>query len=469
MATPPTFVAEYEVAHSRVAAGAKTVSVTVAAGDVLAIYGLTEDGGLYTLGTPSGGGLTYSLQQSVTVSSYCAVYVWTATAGSSQTFTLSITMSGGTAYWGYDCLRFSGSDGVGNSSKTNVASGAPSLALTTAADNSAIVAGNGDWNAGDGSSRMWRTINSITPTSGNGLETTYARDASYAAFYGAYWSDSGTAGSKTTGLSAPSGQKYAVVAVEIKGTAGGATVNGDASLAGTATVSPTAAVDRAASSTVTTTVTATPTAALSMPATGTITATATVTPTAAVGRPATSALTGTATIAATANVDPAAAAAEQVSAVIAAAATTSAAATSAITITATITVAATVGAAPVDISAAPTIAAGITPTAAVDRPATAAPTTTVVIAASTAAGRAGSAAVTTAATIAAAAAVERPIAAAFTALAVFTADLGGAQANAASAPLVTASRTATSAVTAGRSSTSTITGRHTSTPAISDG
>lgn len=222
MATPPTFVAEYEVAPSVVAAGARTVSVTVGVGDVLAIYGLTESN-TYTLATPTGGGLTYTLQQSVVVVDYCTCYMWTAISASSQTFTLSITMAGGTGYWGYSALRFSGSDGVGASTKTNVLSGGPSLALTTGTDNAAIVVGSGDWNAVDGASRTWRTINSVTPTAGNNLERTYARDSSRATFYGAYWSDAGTAGSKTTGISAPTGQKYSIIAVEIKGTAGGGT------------------------------------------------------------------------------------------------------------------------------------------------------------------------------------------------------------------------------------------------------
>jgi hypothetical protein len=220
MATPPTFEAEYETAWSTVAAGAKTASVTVGVGDVLVVCGITESN-TYTLATPTGGGLTYTLQQSVVTADYTACYVWTAVSASSQTYTLSVSMSGGTGYWGFNCLRFSGSDGVGASSKTNVASGAPSLALTTGTDNSTIVVANGDWNAADGASRTWRTVNGITPTSGNGLENTYARDSSRATFYVARWNDAGAAGSKTTGLSAPSGQKYSIIAVEVKGTAGG--------------------------------------------------------------------------------------------------------------------------------------------------------------------------------------------------------------------------------------------------------
>lgn len=228
MATPPTFVAEYETSYSSTGS-AKTVSVTCADGDVLVCAGFTDDGGFFTLGTPTGhSGFSWSLgalPRSVLVTNYCGLYIWTAVvgAGQGQTFTCSITPSGSN-FWGYNVLRFSGSDGVGASAKTNVASGAPSLALTTTSDNPAIVAFNGDWVPVDGASRTWRQINSITPTAGNGMERTYNFNSSFTTYYGAYWSDCGAAGAKTTGLSAPSGQKYSVIAVEIKGATSGVTV-----------------------------------------------------------------------------------------------------------------------------------------------------------------------------------------------------------------------------------------------------
>lgn len=215
MATPPTFVAEYETVFST-SATPKTTSVTVAAGDTLVIIGMTEDQG-YTLNTPTGGSLTYTLEQSVVVSNFCTAYVWTAPAPGSQTFTLSGTMTGGSGLWGFNCLRFSGSPGIGASSKTNITSGAPSLGITTTGDNSAIVVANADWTASDGASRTWRTVNGITPTSGNSLEVTYYRNSTTYTAYGAYWNDAGTAGAKTVGLSAPSAQKYSIVAVEVQG------------------------------------------------------------------------------------------------------------------------------------------------------------------------------------------------------------------------------------------------------------
>lgn len=236
MATPPTFVAEYESVWNTTAA--KSVSVTVAAGDTLVVFGVTEDS-QYTLNTPTGGSLTYTLQQSVVVSSYTSVFIWTAPCPSSQSFTLQVT-SNIPGTFGINVARFSGSSGIGASSKTNVTGSAPSLGLTTTGANSAIVAAIGDWNAIDGTSRTWRTVNGITPTAGNGQELTYSRQVGLYVAYGAYWSDAGTAGSKTVGVSSPSGQAYAIVAVEVLGVAGGsaftATVNDSAGITDAAAV-----------------------------------------------------------------------------------------------------------------------------------------------------------------------------------------------------------------------------------------
>jgi hypothetical protein len=259
----PTFVAEYGDTWNTTTSP-KTASVTVANGDGIVVIGMTSDQGA-TLGTPTGGGLTYTLQQSVVVAAYCTVYVWTALSSSSQTFDVSITRSGDdTLLWGLSVLRFSSVSAVGASSKTNVSSGAPSLGLTTTGANSVVVTANADWNATDGTSRTWRTVNV------SASETTYFRDAAAYTVYVAYYTDSGSAGAKTTGLSAPSGQKYAIVSVEIQGGAGGTTCSptaissgeafGTASVSTTITCSPTAisSAEALGSPTITATITCSP-------------------------------------------------------------------------------------------------------------------------------------------------------------------------------------------------------------------
>src|SRR5688500_17869710 len=115
----PTFVAEYETVWNT-ATSPKTASVTTAVNDRLVCIAVTADAAS-TLATPTGGtSLTWALAQSHTLSSHCAVYAWTATASTAESFTCSITRSGNTGnWWGFNVLRFSGSDGFGASAKSN--------------------------------------------------------------------------------------------------------------------------------------------------------------------------------------------------------------------------------------------------------------------------------------------------------------------------------------------------------------
>lgn len=220
--TPPTFVASYASVFNT-STTPKTVSVTTQAGDVVVVYAVLENGNAtgFSATTPSGNSITFTSQQQVHINnSWTDVGIWTgtdATGGTSWTLSLSASGLSG-QHWGVGCMVFRGSDGIGVSNKANASAAAPSVSLTTTQDNSAIVVVSGDWDADDGSSRTWRTVNSITPTNGNGLEKTYSFDSGVYTAYAAYYNDAGAAGSKTVGLTAPSSQTYSIAAVEIKGT-----------------------------------------------------------------------------------------------------------------------------------------------------------------------------------------------------------------------------------------------------------
>lgn len=217
----PTFVASYSSAYSTTTTP-KTLSVTTQAGDVLVVYGGVENGNT-DLSSPSGNSISFTLQQSVAINgSWANAYIWAGTDTTGGTnWTLSCTVTDAWQ-WGFTCLVFRNSDGIGASSAANASSGNPAAAITTTQANSALVAFNADWNVVNGSSRTWNTINSITPTNGNGLERDYAFVSSHWTSYGAYWNDVGASGSKTVGLSAPAGQKWSIVGVEVKGSTPGA-------------------------------------------------------------------------------------------------------------------------------------------------------------------------------------------------------------------------------------------------------
>lgn len=166
----------------------------------------------------SGGGLTWTLLQSIAVTGYVKTYLYAsnvlASAITNQTLTAARGTGGGSLVWGVTVLRFATVDSIGASVKANAA-GLPSVSLVTTKQNSSIAMFNGDWNAVAGTTRSYRS------DAGSFAETLYQYSAGVATFYGGYYPDAGTAGAKQIGMSQPAGQAYAVVGVEVAGAAAG--------------------------------------------------------------------------------------------------------------------------------------------------------------------------------------------------------------------------------------------------------
>lgn len=209
----PTFVAEYE-GNAWDTTTPKTSSVTVATNDILVIGVITADNST-TAGAPTGGsGISYTSRATSNTGSKTKIYLYTADIASGQSYTLSVARTAGSGAFGFTAARISGHGGFGQAATdVKVSTSAPSIAQTCSA-NSMIVNYWGDWDATDASSRTWLTINSITPTAGNGRELVYFRDAAQYTLGVGYWEDVGGAGSKTSGLSAPN-MEWTVGAVEI--------------------------------------------------------------------------------------------------------------------------------------------------------------------------------------------------------------------------------------------------------------
>jgi hypothetical protein len=211
----PTFAGSYSSVYTT-STSTKNVSVTTQAGDIVVVYGGGENQTV-TLSTPTGNSLNFTLQQSVVTTSYASAYLWTATDSTGGTnWTLSCTSSG-SGQWGFTCYVFRGSIGIGASGKANVATSAPTLTFSTTSNYSALVVFDSDWNAQNGSTRTWRTVNSITPSFGNGYETDYVFSSGVWTAYGAYYPNAGVAGSVNVGLTTPSNQTWSLVAVEVLG------------------------------------------------------------------------------------------------------------------------------------------------------------------------------------------------------------------------------------------------------------
>jgi hypothetical protein len=216
----PTFVAATRPTSSWTTNGVTTKtspSFSVTAGDVLVVLAGTEEAN-FTLSGATGGSLTWAQQENAgTGGSSARSAIWTATVDVDKSMTVSVNCSSAVPGWGFVVHQYRDSAGVGVHASTVAGSGAPSQALLTTQANSAISCINADWAAIDGATRTWRTINSITPTSGNGGETDYDRFAGAWTVYVGRWSDVGSIATVTTGISAPVGQTYTIAVVEIKG------------------------------------------------------------------------------------------------------------------------------------------------------------------------------------------------------------------------------------------------------------
>jgi hypothetical protein len=180
--------------------------VTVQAGDLIVVSAGTGNSNV-VVNTPTGGGLTFTVQQSVvSVTEQANAYLWTATSPSAQTFTL--TISGSDIYaWSAEVWRNHG--GIGASAKKTAAS-TTSVSLTTQGPNSALVFVDADYYGINGSSRTYLTsVGAFTEKAyqfaGNGVAT----------FYAGHYADSGAVGSKTVGMSAPSGQHPSLFVLEV--------------------------------------------------------------------------------------------------------------------------------------------------------------------------------------------------------------------------------------------------------------
>lgn len=211
--THPTLASTNTPASFVVSGTPRQATITTIPGDLLVIYAGGEDAS-DVITAPTGNSISFTLQASVSTASFASAYMWTGTDSVGGTWTLTLA-DPNNGKWGYNCLVFRNTQGVGAVNVTHN-TGLPSLSLTTTSDSSAVVVFSDDWQALDGSSRTWQTVNNITPTAANLMELTYARGSTAYTAYAAYYPDAGTAGSKTLGLaSGPTPQSYSIIALEI--------------------------------------------------------------------------------------------------------------------------------------------------------------------------------------------------------------------------------------------------------------
>jgi hypothetical protein len=221
----PTFVATATSSYNSAATSKSVSGLTVQVGDLIVVKAVAENAGT-TFSTPTATGLAtasaFTLEATQPTGTPGALdpraQLWTATITS---------VSGGTSFgvdlgsnfsdwYGFRVEVWRDSDGFGTVFGASGDNSAPSATASTTQANSAITYVSTDWNALDGASRTYRTSDAGTFT-----EELYFHDSSYYTNYAGYHANAGAAGSKTIGLSAPGGQRWALVGIEIKGTTSG--------------------------------------------------------------------------------------------------------------------------------------------------------------------------------------------------------------------------------------------------------
>lgn len=228
MATPPT-----RVSYNVPASGNYTTSGTskttaafdVQAGDLIVVLASVENASSIASVDPfaSGGSITWTQRAqspSAPTTDQSLAKAWTGVVGNTATgITVSLNKPGsdGTALWGFSATVFRNHGGVGSTyaGSNGSSSSAPSLAAACSA-NSAVLFTVNDWNAVNGSTRTYRTINGAAET-----ESTYSFTSGRHTVYSAYRTDTGAAGSITQGLTTPSTMRWAMAGVEVLGTTSG--------------------------------------------------------------------------------------------------------------------------------------------------------------------------------------------------------------------------------------------------------
>lgn len=182
----------------------KTASVTVANGDCLIVVGLGRSAG-HTITTPTGGGLTYALQNQANAAGSPSLFMWSTFPPAGQSYTLSVGDASGFT-WGMIALRFTGVASIGAKTARNDGSvGLDTLSITTTTDHSAIVLAVNDSSANGAATYSTTDAGTFTQVSTNSAQANYV----------GYYADSGTHGAKTVGVTTPTGATNAVGAIEL--------------------------------------------------------------------------------------------------------------------------------------------------------------------------------------------------------------------------------------------------------------
>lgn len=193
-------------------AGYTTPSFTPAVGEVIIIKIIVENTTASLSAPTNTGGFAVTQRVHDFSSSNCEVGIYSIVPSSATSMTITAGVTGTGAVKSVVIERWSNAQLAATPATASTrGSGAPSTTLTTTAANSVVSWACGDWGAIDGTSRAYRS---------SATEDNYDFNGSaYTAYYA--YQTAASAGSQTIGLTAPTGQTWNLLGVEIQDSGGG--------------------------------------------------------------------------------------------------------------------------------------------------------------------------------------------------------------------------------------------------------
>lgn len=223
--TAPTFVSSTNTTYSTTSPQT-TASIAVQSGDVLVATGFganafTGTNTTISISTASGSTSAWTLLENASwppaTNQYAYIQTWSATATATGNITVTFTRGAGSSV----SVQIQGivkvwrnSGGIGaHAHNDNGAAGssAPTINVTTTGANSALDYSSDDWNDTTGTATFTASVG--TPVSDLIDQT----DPTGAFNYSFHVVDSGAAGAKTMGMSAPATQRWVATVVEVLG------------------------------------------------------------------------------------------------------------------------------------------------------------------------------------------------------------------------------------------------------------
>lgn len=195
--------------------GTTTASFTPLVGDILVVSTVAE--GVMTTTAPTSTGLTFTSQTLDATASTCSTQQWTAPVGTGGARTVTMGALGGAGWHSAICWvvtpSVAGTLSVGANKVDTRGSGAPSATLTALGSNSVICWSNGDFAAVSPATNAYRS-SAVEDFKHDKSPTFYVADYAHQAV--------SATGAQTIGLTAPAGQTFKIVGVEIIETGGAA-------------------------------------------------------------------------------------------------------------------------------------------------------------------------------------------------------------------------------------------------------